>query len=209
MREADRIAAAERRRKADRIAAAERRRKDAEARQAEAALRDEYRALAQRLKQAVPTALAVEERRNYRSVVEVHGTVRSWFRDTYKHFGAFELFTFKDDVRKRQLTVYLTTGGDIAYSDDESYRRVTVCTVAEYLTKVRTELDEHAAHLKTSPVFNAKTEQEHAQHAAWVRTSPRHKPWVPEAALWKVTGLRKVVEALERMGGLRRETPRA
>jgi hypothetical protein len=200
-------------READRIAAAQRTQKDAEARQAEAALRDEYRQLGPRLKRAVPVALAAEKRRNYRGVVEVHGTVRSWFRDTYKHFGAFELFRFEvsipyDDYAKRRVTVYLTSGGDIAYCDDESYGRVTVCTVAEYLTKVRTELDEHVAHLRKSPVWNAKTEQEREQHADWARTSSLHKPWVPEADLWKVTGLRKVVEALERMGGLRRETPR-
>jgi hypothetical protein len=196
-------------READRIAAAERTRKDAEARQAVAALRDEYRELAPRLKRSVRTALAAEKRRNYRGVVEVHGTVSGWFRDTYKHFGAFELFNFKEPIRKRRVTVYLTSGGDIAYSDDESYGRVTVCTVAEYLDKVWTELDEREAHLKTSPVFNAKTDEERAQHAAWARTSDMHKPWVPEAALWKVSGLRKVVEALERMGGLRRETFRS
>jgi hypothetical protein len=59
---------------ADRIAAAARLRRDAEAKEAVAALRQEYRELAPRLRGAVPEALAAWKRRGFEGVVEVRAT---------------------------------------------------------------------------------------------------------------------------------------
>jgi hypothetical protein len=198
MREADRAAA--------RKAAAQRAQRNAKESQALAAERAEYEDLARRLKPAARMALDAEKRRNYEGVVQVHGKVRSlapprdWldeglFRSTEKYFGAFELFDVElplpyDHRTNQRVTVYLTSRGDLAYGIDLD--RVTVRSVYDYQDVLEKDL---------------------AQRSAWLRTTPRPGQWLmddpdrnlpnelrEELDVWKQIGLRRVVEALERLG---------
>jgi hypothetical protein len=203
MKEADRIAA--------RKAAAQRALENAGETRALGKAFDEHRELASRLRRAVPKALAAEKRRSYEGVVQVHGTVRGWappwewwegglFRSTDKHFGAYELLRTEvplphDSRVMRRVTVYLTTAGDLAYSNERDLAGaiVIVRSVSEYLDVFGKDLARRAAWHQTPP-----------RPGQWLREdSDRHLPKEvrDEMSCWKDIGLRKVVEAVERLGG--------